>query len=309
MHMGHGGHAHASGPVAEMPGGQAMDAMAAAADSHGMHSGDEMQAMGNAAPNVHELHMASSQRMLAHNATIYALMAALGVERDLNLMLLRQTRDEFQRVQDGLRHGDAAAGLPGIDHPEIVAAMDNVGRVWSRYRTVVDQILERSDVTVQHVTALTLADAPLHEALAGMADAVEYYSYQGRGFSVLLPTVRHAEHLNTVLQELVADYLLVAYRHDVDRTDRPLEARRDEFDRLLVALMEGDPELRVLGAPTPEIMGQFARVQLVWQECWNAIATVPTDRLADPATIASVRARVERLSGEVAAAVDLYHFL
>ena len=298
----HGGHAAAPAP-------HAMGTMPDDDAAHGMHSGDAMRAMGNAAPNVHELHMATSQRVLAHNATIYALMAALGVERDRHLTLLRQARDEFQQIQDGLRHGDAAAGLPGISHPEILAAMDNVERVWTRYRTVVDQIVERSHVSVQHVTALTLADPPLHEALAKMSDAVEYYSYQGRGFSVLLPTVRHAEHLNTVLQQLVADYLLVAYRHDSGRDDRSLLERRDEFDRLLKALMEGDPDLRVLAAPTPEIMEQFARVQLTWQECWDAIARVPADHAADPASIAAVREQVERLSEEVGAVVDLYHFL
>ena len=309
-HEGSGAHG------AAMPGGNGMGAHAGhgmpddnTMGAHAGHAMPDMQMMGTLASNVHEVHLATTQRVLAHKTTIYALLVALGIDREQNSELLRQARSQFEHVQVGLQHGDDAHGLEGIANPTLRVKLQEVDIYWSRHDTVIRQIVEQPALAVEHVAMLTVTDSDLQRSLKSMAEAVEHYSYNGRGYSILLPTVRHAQHLSAMLQELAADFLLVAYGHDIAASERALRDTAAEFDQVLDALTNGDHELRVLGAPTPEILAQYNRVRRQWQQCWSAIESLSVDDRSDPSMIGEVLTEVERVVVEVDLAVGLYHYL
>ncbi len=281
------------------------DAMGA----HGGHTMPDMQTMGALASNVHEVHLAATQRVLAHKTTIYALLVALGIDRGQNSALLRQAQGQFEQVQAGLRDGDAGQGLDGLDNSAMRVELQTVDIYWSRYDAVIQQILDQPALAVEHITMLTVTDADLHRSLKRMAEAVEHHSYEGRGYSILLPTVRHAQHLSAMVQELAAEFLLVAYGHDMAASEQALRDTAAEFDLVLDALTNGNHELHVLGAPTPEILAQYDRVRGQWQRCWSAIESMSTNHRLDPGMIDAVLTQVERVAVEVDVAVGLYHFL
>lgn len=301
MPMEDGAHQAAAGHVAATPG--------LAGGAHAGHAMPDMQEMGAMSSNVHEVHLATTQQLLAHKTTIYALLVALNIDRERSRASLLEAREQFGEVQAGLRDGDAQRGLDGTDNAALRVTIQEVDIHWSRYDAVIRQILEQPTVTVGHVTMLTAADAELHRSLRTMAEAAERYSYGGRGHSILLPTVRHAQRLSAMLQQLVADYLLVAYGHDAAASDQALRRTAAEFDMVLDALTHGDDQLRVLGAPTPEIRAQYSRVRSQWHECWAAIEAMSVHRSTDSGMIGDVMAQVERVAAEVEAAVELYHHL
>ncbi len=281
-------------------------------DVSGVHQGHgmpDMETMGSIAANVHEVHLAATQRVLAHKTTIHALLVALGIDRERNSALLRQAQSQFEHVHAGLRDGDPAHGLEGIADMSVRVKLQEVHIYWSRYDAVIAQILSQWRVTAEQITMLTETDADLQRSLKAMAEAVERHSYAGRGSSILLPTVRHAQHLSATLQQLSAAFLLVAHGHDIAASELALRQTAAEFDTVLEALIQGDHELHVLGAPTPEILAQYARVREKWQQCWSAIEQVPAGRRSDPGMIDSVLTQVEQVAAEVEMAVGLYHYL
>lgn len=299
MPMGHDG---GDGAGTAMPDGDSMGAQ-------GDHAMPDMQTMGTLASNLHEVHLAATQRVLAHKTTIYALLVALGIDRERNSALLRQAQGQFEQVQAGLRDGDEARGLEGSVNSTLRVKLQEVDIYWSHHSAVVQQILDQPTSAVGHVTMLTITDADLHRSLKSMAEAVERYSYEGRGYSILLPTVRHAQHLSAMVQQLAADFLLVAYGHDVTASEQALRATATQFDLILDALTNGNSELHVLGAPTPEILAQYGQVRTQWRECWSAIEAMPAGHHSDPGMIGSVLSLVERVAVEVDVAVGLYHYL
>lgn len=271
------------------------------------HSASQMQDLGSAAPMRHQLHMVAGQHVLAHTATIHAALVALDIDRDANLHGLREARDSFAAVLAGLRHGDENLGLTGFEQPAIFEEMQRVEGIWALYDAIIQQSLEGSDVTDRHISALTGIDSELHRALTRLVEAAEYHSSRGRGFSILMPTISEANNLQVALQNLVAKYLLAAHGDAGAAADMAQAAA--DFEHLLAALTHGDSDLRVLPAPTSDIAAQYARIGVMWQECWSEVSGTSAAARADSANIERLRAHIADLSNEVTEVVDMYHYL
>ena len=297
--MGRTGGHRTSGQVM----GVGMDDVQVGLDMHGMPQ------MGTMSSNVHEVHLAAHQRVLAHRATIYTLLVALNIDRQQNLDLLMEVRERFAQVQHGLSNGDVAHGLDGSDLSSVQVSLLEVDVYWGRYEAVIDRLIEQPALSAVEMSMLKTADADLQRSLGRMIETAERLSYGGRGHSILLPTVRHAQLLSAMLQDLAADYLMLASGHDTVGAYLAMREKAAEFDAVLHALLHGDGELRVLGAPTAEIREQYNRVQAHWLECWSAIRAMSASPNADPVEIAGLLGQVDQVAEQVDAAVALYHGL
>lgn len=274
------------------------------AGGHAGHGAGAMQEMGNTAPRIHQLHIAGQQHVLAHTAMIQALLLVLDVDREENLEGLRQTRHMFQRMQTGLRHGDDAYGIVGFDNPEVLARLADVDRIWARYANLLDRTLERPHVRTTDVSALAAINPMLHEALDRMVVTVER---QAKTHSILIPTVRQAGNLHIAMQEVLVNYLLAASRDDGSLAD--VRRSAEKFERLLQAMVQGNSELQVLAAPNSEIASRYARIDLIWGECWSEIqATARGDR-ASPEAIEMLQGHLDDIAADVVEVVARYHFL
>lgn len=291
----------------EMDPSSTQAAIDAEPTEHLGHSSEDMQNMGAAAPKLHELHAVSGQHILAHSTTIHAALVALGIDREANLAGLREARDEFQFVLSGLRHGGDELGIRGFSQPEIVEDLDMVERVWARYDAVLERSFSQSDVSAEQIASLAAIDRELHQALGELVQTAEYYSYEGRGFSILMPTVRQAGNLQITLQDLLSRFLVAA--NDPAAGDPGLATLAADFEHVVMALTHGDSTLRVLPAPTTEIAAQYARIEVMWRECWTEVSTMSPSDLADSDTIDRLRAHIGDLSREVDHVVEMYHFL
>ncbi len=299
----HGAHRATDTGIA-VPMGHAGHGMVVTGDDIPHAMGD----MGRMSSNVHEVHLASTQQVNAHRTTIYTLLVALDIDRRHNRDRLRQVRDQFARVQRGLRDGDATQGLDGIENASMRVKLQEVDVYWSRYDEIVERILATPTPSADQLAALTTADANLQRSLRRMAEAAEHHSYGG-GHSILLPTVRHAELLIATLQELAAQYLFLASGYEAAGAHHTMRQTAAEFDSVLDALSYGDHELHVLQAPTPEIRAQYDSVRVHWHECWATIEAMSASPSADPQVVGSLLGLVEQVSAEVEAAVALYHSL
>ncbi len=225
----------------------------------------KMQEMVQKAPRLHILHLAGEQSMYAQQMSMYALLAALRVEPRENLARLRAVRDTFERVRIGLRAGDDGLGLPATTESGILVHLDSVDGLWSQLDPVVEEVLESGKVREDQIESFATLIPQLHEALDKIIASYEYYAYGGRRFSILLSTIAVAEGQQTRIPKMTTEFLFSAYGHEVAKNKRKLSDTYTEFDRALKGLMEGDPDLRVLAAPTEEIKVGYQTVQQLWQ--------------------------------------------
>lgn len=271
--------------------------------------GLDMPQMDTMSSNVHEVHLAAHQRVLAHKATIYTLLVALNIDHQQNLDLLMEVRERFAQVQQDLSNGDVDNRLDGSKLSSVHVSLLEVDVYWARYEAVIDRLIQQPALSAVEMSMLKTADANLQRSLGRMIEMAERLSYGGRGHSILLPTVRHAQLLSAMLQDLAADYLMLASGHDTVGANLAMREKAAQFDAVLHALLHGDDELRVLGAPTSEIREQYDRVQAHWLECWAAIQAMSASPDADPVEIAGLLGQVDQVAEQVDAAVALYHEL
>ena len=272
-----------------------------------------MKTMMRDAPMLHILHLAGEESVLAQQMTMYALLIAFGVDRQDNLTRLRAARETFERVRVGLRVGDEALGLPETTRPEILVSLAKLDGVWPRFDAVVRGILKSGDVQADQVAALAALNPKLIDALDEMVSAYEYYAYGGQYFSVLLTTIALAESQQMLIPKMATEYLLSAYGHEAAKNRAGLAKTHSEFARALKGLMEGDPELRVLPAPTPEIEIGYIAIQKLWAEFQPLMQRAAELGQGDRESAARVADRVlpmtERFHEVFHETVSLYHQL
>lgn len=272
-----------------------------------------MQDMVKNAPELHVLHMAGEQSMRAQRISMYALLVALHIEPKENLARLREVRETFERIRIGLRAGDDHLGLPATTESAILVHLDNVDGVWAQLDPLVKDVLASGKARKDQIEAFATLIPRLNASLEKMIASYEYYSYEGRRFSVLLSTFSVAESQQRRIPQMASALLLSAYGHEVEKNKKELKATYQEFERALKGLIEGDPELKTLAAPTEEIRMGYHAVEQLWQEFQPLLAKDFGSADDNREAVAQLAQRVlpltEKFHEAFDATVNLYHAL
>lgn len=206
--------------------------------------------------------MAGRQWLLIERMTNSALLAALDVSASPSMNSVHWSRNRFDRTHSELLTGDQDQR----SRPEIVTALDRVDSQWRQYDRIFSEIAGAGSISSDQIRTLTDSHAATVAALGEMVDAYELYVHGGSSHSILSATIDEAGKLRAHTQSVLRALLLVAYndRSEADR-QRLIQSTQD-FNRILMGLIHGDGELRLLPAPTREIRDELMKVDRMWKE-------------------------------------------
>ncbi len=261
------------------------------------------------AVQVHTVHMAGRSRTLTHHILMEFLLAAQGVDTADKLEDLRRVHAECEAILRGLRHGDEGLALSGTTNPEILDDIDLVELHWARFADKLLDSVDSGAVTAEQVADIDRLSGPLLSSMDAMVSAFEYFAYGGRTFSVLSQTVGVAQKQSSLTHKMARQVLLIAYGHEVERNQIRLAESFETFGRVLTGLVSGDPELRVLPAPTPALKEQYAVVERLWADFRPIIESTLKTGQPDGVALGGIAHRSMRLAAELDQAVELYHNL
>lgn len=208
--------------------------------------------------------MAGRQWLLIERMTNSALLAALDVSASPSMSSVHWSRSRFDRTHTELLVGDERQA--GSVRPEILATLQRVDAQWRRYDAIFSGISAAEEITDHQVRQLTTSHADTIIALSQMVDAYEHYLHGGSNHSILSTTIDETGRLRAHTQRVLRSLLMVVYERGAESDRRRLVRSTGEFDRILNGLIHGDGELRLISAPTEEILDELLAVERMWRE-------------------------------------------
>ncbi len=216
------------------------------------------------------LNLAGEQRMLSQRMSKELLLVALNHNSQGSLVDLQSSRDRFSRVFQSLRHGDAELALDAPGEDRIVKQLENVSRVWPPFETALQAGIARDSLTREDVTVI----ADLGQLLFGAADdTVQAYTevaIEGSFITMVEIAMEQADRLRTLSQKTAKEYLLIAYGQNAEDNRAELKRSIEQFEAVLDGLINGNPELRLIRAPSEELQLQLKSVARGWED-WKPL--------------------------------------
>ena len=234
------------------------------------------------------------------------MLIALGIDTETRLIQLRDARNGFVAVLNGLRYGDTMMEVPLLDEPEVADAVRRVNDLWPDFDDIVYRGQTGRSLSGEDVRALSELTPTLVAAAEQASDAFESVFAGGNIPSILVGATLQSQGQAQRVQRMLRDYLMIAYGQDVDLHGEMLQDSYQQFDRVLAGLLAGDPDLRLLPAPTPEIARRLAEAERQWQVLRPFLAMASQNGRASPEQAQRVARAGDALYRECVAIAELY---
>ncbi len=213
----------------------------------------------------HAVRMAGLQRTLAQQIGKEAVLLALGVDEENNLKRLANSHEMFVRISKGLRSGDEELGLTAITDPELLRHIARVDQLWTSVDQLLTNGLKTGKMSADEVVAVAELSEPLYSVVDELVKALRLEAQKHMiVFSINLLAIDYSTRQSMLSQKLAKEFLLVAYGHSVEKNRKALARSSSHFDRVLKGLLEGDLQLRLRQAPTPEIRIELQKAMQIW---------------------------------------------
>lgn len=234
------------------------------------------------------------------------MLITLGIDTDARLMQLRDARNGFVAVLNGLRYGDTMMEVPLLDEPEVTDAVSRVDALWPDFDDIVFRGMSDRTLSEEDVRALSELTPGLTEAAEKASDAFGAVFAGGNIPSILVVTTLQCEAQALLVQRMLREYLMIAYGHNIEMNGQMLEQGYQQFDQVLAGLAGGDAALRILPAPTPEIAERLAMVERQWQLVRPFLAMAGENGRVSPDQAQRVAQGGDALYREMIAIAELY---
>ncbi|NNG05958.1 MAG: hypothetical protein HKM95_17900 [Inquilinus sp.] len=250
--------------------------------------------------------LAARQWLLIERMTNSALLAALEIDVSPRLSAIHWSRDRFDRTQSELRDGDPLLGISPTTRPEIIGALNRVDARWQRYDSIFREIAASETISARQIRALTESHAETTEALAEMVDAYEHFVNGGYNHTILSTTIDGVEQLRAQTQLLLRALLTAAYHEDAASERQHLARSTQDFGRMLGGLIYGDPDLRLMPAPTQGIKDELKRVERMWLETQPILESAAVGDAVSESEIATVAQHANEMALPLTMALLMY---
>ncbi len=257
----------------------------------------------------HIVNLAGMQRMLTQKMSKEAFLVALGIDREDNLQKLAESRNLFDRMLKGLRHGDALLGLPETTEPEVLDRLSKVEELWPLLHSAIRTSLASGKVSAYEVETIAELNLPLLNAMDETVSAYERVAEKGALVSVLTVAINLAGRQRMLTQKMSKEVFSIAYGLDERANRRNLADSIALFDDTLQGLIYGDNDLGLLPAPTAEIKAQLSKVEGLWDAFRPLLDPLARGGIPGSDTVAQVARQNLPLLEEMNKAVVMYERL
>lgn len=257
----------------------------------------------------HIINLAAMQTVNAQKMSKEMILLAMGINKNANLKTLRASQNLFQRTIKGLRDGDVSLGLPQSNNPTVLANLARVEELWARYQSALIEGLKAGKVKRATVSVIADLSVPLFEALKETVKAYEQEAAKNGLHSVLSVAIATSSQQRVLTQKMSKEFLLIAYRLDVENYRKRLAQSYKEFDSTLQSLIEGNFEIGLLPPPTGEIRVQLRKVQRLWDEFLPIMKAAADGSAISKEMIKRVDRMNMTLLKEINATVEMYEAL
>lgn len=260
-------------------------------------------------PRQRMIALAESQTMLAQKMSKELLLIALGIDKKRNRGNLRASRALFERTLKALRDGDDELGSPGSRNPDFLEGLSKVGELWLLYDATIDRSAASNAITEDQVGTLDDLGRPIAEAVADAVEILHEEARQAGLVSMLGTTIRLAAHQLALTQQMSKEFLLIAYGHETRKNRKALSDTMALFDRTLEGLINGDPELRLLPAPSPDLRAQLRMAGRMWDDFRPLLSAAARGDKIDHGDIEQVAKMNLNLFDAINTAMSMYEAL
>ena len=204
-----------------------------------------------------------TQDLLNQRAAVEALLIALDVDRDANLQRLARSRDQLGRAVAGLRQGDT--DLTAFRDIDLLGLVEQAEQVWTTMDATLADCLAAPSACNSRVGPIAESSIAFQQAIVDLGEATRSISRNMDSYSMLEVAVQAVGGTRILSQQMSKEFLLIASGHQADRNRYGLQQDMETFGDRLVALQDGNFDLLLLPAPTPEIRAQLRRIDDIWQ--------------------------------------------
>lgn len=259
--------------------------------------------------SMQAVYQAGELQALSQSMIIHSLLTALKIDSTENVDHLVAQRARFIRVMDTLNRGDESTGLQAAGKRQIQQKLDRLAREWAIFGPAVESIIETGKATPANVAIVAECIEPLAEATEELLAVVEHYATGGHSFSILTGMVSRAKFQHSLLNEMTAEYLLIAYGHQAEIYRIRLWAHWSQFDQTLAGLIDGNRRLQLLPAPHPRLKAQLSTARQIWLGLSPTMRGVANGHGVSRRSLARIASESAHLAVEIGRAVEMYRAL
>lgn len=198
---------------------------------------------------------AAKLRLLSQRIPAAACFEHFGIEKDLNADLLRTSTKYFDRILDGLEHGDTELGLMKAERdPSILKDIWEIHRIWDPIHGLIEKIAA-GDSTDDEIIGLSDTGATLVEFTSKLSsDIMAEYADP----TVLLQSdalsLEIAGRLPMMAQRMAKDMCMAIGGLKVDEVMAEMAETRVHFENTVQALRHGLPAMGLKATKTPDVL-------------------------------------------------------
>lgn len=216
---------------------------------------------------------------------------------------LEVQRRGFAELLQSLHVLDRAPESRSSSNPEIARLLATVDQAWPALESKISDAISWGHMTHYEVLQFDTAARDLDRVLANLQLTYRQAAADFGVHSVILNAIAVAEEQRILSEEISKTFFMLAYGVNAPQNRERLAAAIEQFDRDMRGLVEGNPEIGLIPAPTASIREDLNAARDIWSSLRGSLAIETVGTAVDAAAIAQVSELSDRLYEHLDAAV------
>ncbi|MEP5731929.1 MAG: type IV pili methyl-accepting chemotaxis transducer N-terminal domain-containing protein [Sulfitobacter sp.] len=243
---------------------------------------------------VRRVGLAEEQAVITQRIPMCANFIKLNVEPSRFLVNIKEAADRFEKVQAGLREGDADLNIVAEDSGEVLEAMSAVEAVWPSMRAAVESIVAKEFVEEADFNAIARSSS----ALLFMSENVEkrlvaVYGDSSQSLGVLI-SVELAARQEMLTQKMAKEVGNIALGFKPEENRKILSGTVELYENSLQALI-GGVEALTLPPPPEHIKLALLEERSRWSDLGPIVRGIAQGDEPGPLELFSIASQEEAL--------------